>query len=57
MNNELTDCKAKFLKFVGKEKQQQKDMALVVESEKTMKGKYLIKIYPLFLLDIIPKII
>ena len=40
MNNELTDYKAKLLKFVDKEKQWQKYMAMVVESEKTVKGKF-----------------
>ena len=40
LNNELTDCKAKLLKFVDKEKQWQKDMALVIESEKNMKEKF-----------------
>ena len=40
LNNELTDCKDKLLKFVDKEKQWQKGMALVVESEKTMKEKF-----------------
>ena len=39
LNNQLTDCKAKLLKFVDKEKQWKKDMALAVESEKTMKEK------------------
>ena len=34
LSSELTDCKVKLLKFVEKEKQWQKDMALVVESEK-----------------------
>ena len=40
MNSEQTDFKAKFLKFVDKEKQWKKDMTLVVESEKAMKGKF-----------------
>ena len=40
MKNELTDCKAKLLKFVDKEKQWQKYMALLVESENNLKGKY-----------------
>ena len=39
LNNQLTDCQAKLLKFVDKENQWQKDMALVVESEKSMKEK------------------
>ena len=33
MNGELTDCKAKILKFTEKEKQRQRDMSLVVEGE------------------------
>ena len=37
LSNELTDCKAKLLKFVEKEKQWQIGMTLVVESEKTLK--------------------
>ena len=40
MENELLDCKAKLLKFVDKEKQCEKDMTLVVESEKTLKEKH-----------------
>ena len=40
LNGELTDCKAKILKFTEKEKQWQRDMSLVVESEKTLKAKY-----------------
>ena len=39
MKNELTDCKTKLLKFVDKEKQWHKEMTLVVESEKALKGK------------------
>ena len=39
LSSELTDCKVKLLIFAEKEKQWQKDMALVVESEKTMKEK------------------
>ena len=34
------DFKSRFLKFVEKEKQWKKDIALVVESEKDLKGKY-----------------
>ena len=34
LSSELTDCKVKLLIFAEKEKQWQKDMALVVESEK-----------------------
>ena len=40
MSSELTDCKAKLLKFAEKEKQWQKGMTLVVESEKTPKVKF-----------------
>ena len=40
LKNELLDYKEKLLKFADKEKQWQKDMALVVESEKTLKGKH-----------------
>ena len=40
MNNELTDCKAKLLKFVDKEKHWKKYMNMVVESEKTMKQNF-----------------
>ena len=36
----MTDFKTKFLKFSNKERQWIEDMALVVESEKTMKVKY-----------------
>ena len=39
LNNQLIDCQEKLLKFVDKENQWQKDMALVVESEKGMKEK------------------
>ena len=39
MNGELTDCKAKLLKFTEKEKQWKRDMSLIVESEKTIKAK------------------
>ena len=37
LNNQLTDCQEKLLKFADKENQWQKDMALVAESEKPMK--------------------
>ena len=40
LKNELMDCKARLLKFVDKEKQWKNDIALVVESEKSLKGKY-----------------
>ena len=40
LNNEITDCKSKLLKFVDKEKKWHKDMTLVVESEKTMKQNF-----------------
>ena len=40
LNNQLTDCQAKLLKFSNKEKQWHKDMDLVVESEKSMKEKF-----------------
>ena len=40
LNNQLIDCKAKVLNFVDKERQWQKDMALVLESEKAMKEKF-----------------
>ena len=40
LNGELTDCKAKLLKFREKEKQWQRDMSLVVDSEKNFKAKY-----------------
>ena len=40
LSNELTDCKAKLLKFAEKEKQWKIDMTLVVENEKTLKIKY-----------------
>ena len=39
LNNQLTDCQANLLKFADKENQWQKDTALVVESEKSMKEK------------------
>ena len=35
----MTDCKDKLLKFGDKEKQWNKDMTLVVQSEKDLKGK------------------
>ena len=37
LSNELTDYKDKLLKFAEKEKQWQKDMTLVVESEKNLR--------------------
>ena len=40
LKNELMDCIEKILKFPDKEKQWKKVMALVVESEKKLKGKY-----------------
>ena len=40
MNGELTDCKSKLLKFTEKEQQWERDMSLVVESEKNLKSKY-----------------
>ena len=40
LNNDLTDCKVKILKFANKEKYWEKYMALVVESEKNMKEKF-----------------
>ena len=40
LKNELTDYKAKLLKFTNKEKKWQKYMTLVVKSEKALKGKY-----------------
>ena len=39
MNGELIDCNAKLLRFAEKEKQWQRDMSLIVESEKTLKAK------------------
>ena len=39
LNGELTNCKAKLLKYIEKEKQWERDMSLVVESEKTLKAK------------------
>ena len=40
LNNQLTDCQAKLLKFADKKNQWKKYMALVVESEKAMKEKF-----------------
>ena len=40
LNNQLIDCKEKVLKFVDKERQWKKYMALVLESEKAMKEKF-----------------
>ena len=40
MNGELIDCKEKLLKFKKKVKQWERDMSLVVESEKTLKDQY-----------------
>ena len=40
LNGELTDCKAKLLKFAEKEKKWEIDVSHVVESEKTLKDKY-----------------
>ena len=39
LNNQLTNCQAKLMKFVDKENQWQKYLALVVESDKVMKEK------------------
>ena len=39
MNGELRYCKDKLLKFAKEEKQWQRDMSLIVESEKTLKAK------------------
>ena len=36
LNNKLTDCKANLLKFVDKEKQWQKDISSIIESEKNI---------------------
>ena len=40
LKNELMDCKARLLKFADNEKQWQRDIDLVVEREKALKGKY-----------------
>ena len=39
LNGKLTDCQAQLLKFVEKQKQWQKNMTLIVESEKALKNK------------------
>ena len=37
---ELNDCKEKLLKFAEENKKWERDMSLLVESEKTLKWKY-----------------
>ena len=39
LNGKLTDCQAQLLKFIEKQNQWQRDMSLMVESEKDLKGK------------------
>ena len=40
LTSDLTNFKEKLLKFVVKEKQWERDMSLMVESENTLKDKY-----------------
>ena len=41
LTSELNDCKEKLLKFAKEKKQWERDMSLLVESEKTLKDKYM----------------